>query len=179
MLFSYDLTGERFEHLDFCESLLSLPLFEEFAPGQTLEVAAWGATFYPNYFPINPDLVPPGFEKRKSAGLYLQNWALLRFEDVTGFALEIKPYTPCLDYRGELVKRDGEILSLTQRRGDLQEDASSYEFESAIEHPYGDLQLEIVATGAVTLQGDSEGFTPDNRRRPDRHWSDRRPQVVA
>lgn len=179
MLFSYDLTGERFEHLDFCESLLSLPFFEEFTLSQTLEIAVWGATFYPNEFPIDPRLVPADFDERRSAGMFLQNWAVLEFQEVIGFVLEVKPYAPRLDYRGEFIKRGEEFLSLRHSLGDLQRDAPSYCFESAIEHPYGDLQLEIKAAGIVRIQADSEGFTPDSRRSPDRHWSDRRRQVLG
>jgi hypothetical protein len=161
-LTNFVLTGERFEDLDFSESVLNLNYGA--LPSSTMHVAAWGILFH---LKDHPFLLPSGSDACASLGnlANLPSWSIITFEGVSKVEIRVAPYAPSftptapgfLSKSGLAQDHDSmiELFESWEVPGQPLS-AQSYGFDCVLDHPYGYCSLIIRASGAVGLE-----FRPD------------------
>jgi len=147
---SYDLTGQRFEELDFAEAVVRLDYSA--MPSETMKFWVWGLIFHLELYPLDQVVLPDQVDPSSRA--YLPSWATVEVGGVAKVELSVGLYNPDFAGGGVLSRdADGQPLEISRewiypyQTGNLVE----YRSDCVVDHPYGYGSLLIHASGRVSL----------------------------
>jgi len=169
MQYVHDLTGQRFDELDFCEADLGFRVPEHLPT--KLDLYVWGTVFHPSTYPVPPEMVPS--HAGPSDALYVAGEGTLTLNGVVGGSIDVSIYQPSFERPapGFLVV-DGEELTLHREwKCPSAHSCYKYVFNSVLIHPYGYCILHLFAAGEASLQFDTKDVVTlgDLAAAPEKH----------
>jgi len=176
MIYTFDLTGERFRHFEFREGIIAFDACAACKPSQeekTLVFMVQGVILNQwagvelvaaSTFPL-PEWLRPAFP----CPLYLAGWSgKLVMEEVRFVRVHLAPVAPSLEETPSFLQIGGEQFNLNKQWGIDQKEIEGEETDPKtvygmnvyLEMPHGDLWLTVVAKGRVTLTVELDSFIP-------------------
>jgi len=162
-----DLTRDRFDMVDFCESDIFFdPSWQQ--RGANIVFPVWGATLLPRELARNG--VEIDFSHLKDdIGIYIAGYAWLALEQVCFGSLEVWLYEPNQDHT---LRHFGKKVILSEEWGEKRQDAYDYMMCGVLAWPDSFHDLTLQAMGRVHLSFNESDCISGNDyvKDPRRHW---------
>lgn len=160
MMTTIELTGAKFEGVDFSEAVLRFDI-QRVLP-QRVEIGVWGATVLTKRArPAPVPLQGVAFDALEE-DTYVAAFSELAIEETKGGQIEVTPYERGSD-KSMLVRcPDGQPLRLRRTWAEtlIAQPVHEYGFDSVIEWPAGFCHLTLRAAGNVVLTLDTRNCIP-------------------
>jgi hypothetical protein len=161
-LVDQDMTGPRFDELDFCEAFVAVRFVDELPADFRFHV--WGTNFFPNRYPVTTGGLPlPAVGADRAASVYLADWAVATFRQVAAVRIKLALYEPTVDGLPRGFLRNGSQIRRLEREwrvGPASGRGREYLLECVLLHPFSALQLTVVSDGPVSLRFAPERLVP-------------------
>ena len=158
---SFDVSGDRFNDLDFDDAVLSFRVDDELP--SVKRFLAWGLVLHGQHFATEASWDGSAAPTSDGPGVFVRSWSLITIEGVVAGELTLAPYRPLVDKRsGEILKEAGQPIELSKSWGseEARRAATEYPFGTFLEFPYGNVQLILWATRGVRLCSERSTFEP-------------------